>query len=223
MINLKNKKCLVTGGTRGIGREIVILLLKEGCKVLGVGQKDGDLSKDYGIGDVIDCARDLLKEVDILINCAGVYLNNPISKTDSEDYDYIFNVNVKAPWILCQEFSPEMIKNNWGRIVNFGSVASYHGHKNQSVYNASKHAILGMSRALFKEFNDYGIRVICVSPSGVQTDMGQECLGNQDINTFLEPKEIAEHVVFNLKFDSQLVNTEIQLNRIHIEKLEKIM
>jgi len=223
MISLKNKKCLITGGTRGIGRELALQLLDEGCNVLAVGTEHGDLSTESGIYQLIDYARKKLGNVDILINCAGVYHKKPINRNCVTDFDYTFNVNVKAPWMLCREFCIDMGDNSWGRIVNFGSIASYHGHTDQSLYNASKHAILGMSRALFKEFNDYNIRVFCVSPGGTQTEMGKECVGTQDFDTFIDPKEVAEHVVFNLKFDKQLVNTEIRLNRLFINKEEKIL
>ena len=223
MINLKNKKCLVTGGTRGIGKEIVTQLLNEECDVLAVGKQHGDLSTEEGVHELISYADSRLGTVDILINCAGVYYNKPIEQSFTADFDRIFNVNVKSPWILCREYIPEMIMKGWGRIVNFGSISSYHGHMNQSIYNASKHAVLGMSRSLFKELNDYNIRVFCVSPGGVQTEMGKECLGTQDFDTFLDPKEIAEYVIFNLKFDKQLISTEIQLNRIYITRLEKII
>ena len=223
MISLKNKKCLVTGGTRGIGKELAIQLLNEGCEVLAVGKQHGDLSTEEGVHDLIAYTDSKLGTVDILINCAGVYYNNPISQCFTTDFDNIFNINVKAPWMLCREYATDMIIKDWGRIVNFGSISSYHGHMNQSIYNASKHAVLGMSRSLFKELNDYNIRVFCVSPGGSQTEMGRACVGTQDFDTFLEPKEIAEYVIFNLKFDKQLISTEIQLNRIYITRLEKII
>jgi short-subunit dehydrogenase len=223
MISLQNKKCLVTGATRGIGKEISLLLENEGCTVFKAGIKDGDLSTSYGVFDLIKTVKNTLSNVDILINNAGRYLKRPIEKCTVADCFNIYNTNVISPWILCKEFIPYMKEQKWGRVVNIGSLASYHGHADQSLYNASKHAILGMSRALFKEVNDYNVRVFCVSPGGTQTDMGQECLGTQEFNTFLDPKEIAEYIIFNLKFNNQLISTEIQLNRIFITRLEKII
>jgi short-subunit dehydrogenase len=223
MLSLKSKTCLVTGGTRGIGKAIATELESEGCTVLAVGKDKGDLATEEGVFQLIEYVDKKIKQIDILVNCAGVYKNKSIDKCTLTDFNDIFNVNIKAPWLLCREYIPDMIKNSWGRIVNFGSIASYHGHMNQSIYNASKHAILGMSRALFKELNDYNIRVYCVSPGGTQTEMGKECLGNQDYSTFLEPEEIAKYIIFNLKFDNQLIATEIRLNRIFITRLEKLI
>lgn len=223
MISLKNKKALVTGATRGIGKEISSLLEEEGCKVIGVGRNSGDLSTNKGLLKVIAKTVNTIGSPDILINCAGIYFNKPIENCYIDDYERVFNINVLAPWFLIREFVPYMKKQKWGRIVNIGSLASYHGHINQSLYNASKHALLGMSRSLFKELNDYNIRVYLVAPGGTQTDMGKECLGKQDFNTFLDPKEVAEQVIFNIKFDKQLIATEIQLNRIFITRLEKII
>ena len=213
MISLIDKKVLVTGGTRGIGKEIVTQLREEGCQVLSVGRKDGDLITVEGVEDLIVYTKAYLGNPDILINCAGVYLKKKIQNSNLSDYEYVMNINFRAPWLLCKAFSPYMLQQKWGRIVNFGSIASYHGHPDQALYNASKHAVLGLSRALFKEFNPYNVRVLCVAPGGVQTDMGKECVGETDIRTFLDPKEVAEHTVFNLKFDAELVNTEIRINR----------
>jgi len=222
-MELKNKKCLVTGATRGIGKEIETLLEKEGCYVLGVGSKDADLTTYSDIYKLIKLTKKELGNVDILINCAGTYAKLPIEHTTDDMFFDMYNINILAPWMLCRQFIPHMKEQKWGRIVNIGSVASYHGHADQSVYNSSKHALLGLSRSLVKELNDDNIKVMCVSPSGTQTSMGRACIGDQDISTFLEPKEIAEHVVFNLKFDNQLVNTEIRLNRMFISEKEKVM
>ena len=213
MIPLIDKKVLVTGGTRGIGKEIVAQLREEGCQVLSVGRKDGDLATVTGVGEVVVYTNSVLGNPDILINCAGVYLKKTIQNSTLLDYDYMMNINVRAMWLLCKAFSPYMLQQKWGRIVNFGSIASFHGHPDQALYNTSKHAVLGLSRALFKEFNPYNVRVLCVCPGGVQTDMGRECVGDTDIRTFLDPKEVAQHTVFNLKFDAELVNTEIRINR----------
>ena len=223
MISLQGKKALITGGTRGIGKEIVTELLNEGCQTLGVGRREGDLATKDGVDAIVGLTKAILGDPDILINCAGVYLNKTLQESSVDDYDYVLNINFKAPWLLCKAFSPYMLQQKWGRIVNFGSIASYHGYMNHSLYNASKHAILGMSRSLFKEFNDENVRVICVATSGVNTDMGVKCLGKQDITTFLDPNEVAKYVIFNLKLNNQMVSTEIQLNRMYIERLEKTM
>ncbi len=223
MISLKDRTCLITGGTRGIGKEIAILLEKEGCRVVAAGRKDGDVSTKEGIKQLTEKVEEEIMNADMLINCAGIYHRKPIHETTIEEFDYLFNVNVKATWLLTRHYVPHMILSQWGRIVNFGSIASYHGHSDQSLYNATKHAVLGLSRCLVKELNNHHIRVMCVSPAGTQTDMSKALIDTEDHKTFLDPKEIAEHVVFNLKFDNKLINTELRLNRLFMSESEKIM
>ena len=109
-----------------------------------------------------------------------------------------------------------MIKSGWGRIVNFGSSSAYTGTRKTSLYCASKHAILGFSRALHEELKEYNIRTFCVSPAGVKTKMGK-LIENHNFNTFLNPKEIVEYVAFICSFDNEMISEEIRLNRIVIE------
>jgi len=211
---LGNKKCLVTGATRGIGKEITSLLKEEGCNILGVGSKDGDLTTIKGIYKLIDYTKQKLGQVEILINCAGIYHNNSINNSCRADYDDIFTINVQAPWLLCREFSPAMINNKWGRIVNIGSISSYEGFPNGSLYCSTKHALLGMSRALRGELKPYNIRVFCFSPSATKTDMGKD-IPNEQYDTFLDPKEIAEYIIFAIKLNNNLISEEIRLNRFN--------
>ncbi len=214
---LKDKTALVTGGTRGIGKEIASSLKKEGCKVLAVGRKDGDLSDYKGVWKLICLARRELKDVDILVNCAGTFLSKPITECHLTNYRDMFNINVQASWMLCKEFTEDMIENKWGRIINIGSISGYQGFPNSSIYCASKHAILGMSRALRGELKPYNIRVYIISPSASRTDMGKQ-IPNENKETFLDPKEIAEYVTFVMKFDKELISEEIRLNRMEKHK-----
>ena len=84
------------------------------------------------------------------------------------------------------------------------------------LYCASKHALLGFSRALHDELKKYNIRTYCVSPSGVKTEMGK-LIKNQNFDTFIDPREIAEYVVFICSFDGEMISDEIRLNRMVIE------
>ena len=214
---LKHKRCLVTGATRGIGKEIALALEQEECKVLRVGSKDGDLTTHSGIYKVIELARKELREVDILINCAGTFLIKSLLESTVNDYTDMFNINVLSPWLLSQTFTSDMIQNKWGRIVNIGSISAYQGFFDSSLYCASKHALLGMSRALRGELKSHNIRVYCVSPSATQTDMGKE-IPNENYYTFLNPKEIAEYIIFTMKFDNELISEEIRLNRFLLNR-----
>jgi 3-oxoacyl-[acyl-carrier protein] reductase len=139
-----------------------------------------------------------------------------LSDSNLNDFDTTINLNVRAPFIFCKEFVEDMMKNKWGRIINIGSISAYTGSKETSLYCASKHALLGFSRALHDELKKYNIRTFFVSPSGTKTAMGK-LIKNQNFDTFINPMEIAEYVVFICSFDGEMISDEIKLNRMVIE------
>ena len=165
---------------------------------------------------IIISARKSFSKFDILINSAGIFLSKSIHDSSLEEFEKIFNVNIRAPFIFCKEFSGEMFKNKWGRIVNIGSSSSYSGFENGSIYCASKHAILGLSRTLQNELKSKNVRTFCISPGSIKTEMGK-ITKDQNFETFLDPKEIAKYVVFTISFDKELISDEIKLNRMNIE------
>ena len=236
---LRGKVALITGATGGLGRCISHQLAASGCKLFLTGRsKDklfdlknsllaknpdtiiahapANLNKTTDISNIISNVRTRFRKVDILINCAGVFFVSPLEETKKKQFKECFKVNVEAPYTLCKEFLPEMKKRSWGRIINIGSSSSYNGFKNTSVYCASKHALLGLSRSLHNEGRDSGVRVFCVSPGSIKTEMGK-LVENQDFETFLEPEEIAEYISFILSFDNELISEEIRMNRLEVQ------
>ena len=234
---LKNKNCLITGATGGIGKEISYMLAQNKCNLFLTGRKKEFLLKtkktleqkfgikvEFQIGDLTS-TKDLTKiikrakvfgQIDVLINSAGVFLEKPIEKTTIKDFDNCYSINVKAPFFLSKEFSKNMKKKKWGRIVNIASSSAYQGFTNGSAYCSSKHAVLGLSRVLFYELKNDNVRVFSVSPGSVKTKMGKKCK-NQNFETFINPKEIAEYILNLLKFDNEMIIEETRLNRIKIE------
>ncbi len=202
MISLKNRNVFLTGATGGIGSEILKELTAEGCNIFPTSSFLYDLRK---LDEIYKAAIDAKKElgyIDILINCAGVF---------EGDFSDIFSVNVKAPYVFIRQFEDEMKKRKWGRIVNIGSTSAHMGVAGSALYCASKHALLGLSRSFYKELNPYNIRVFCISPGTVKTKMGKMIKG--DWNTFIDPKELAQYIVYILKFDSELITEEVTINR----------
>jgi short-subunit dehydrogenase len=235
---LKNKNCLLTGATGGIGRELAKQLSKENCNLFltstsskkliklkneletstssSIFYKSANFSNSKDLVNLVKEIRKTMKNVDILINCAGIFKIKSISKSTVEDYDSMFNVNVKMPFILSKEFSKDMIKKKWGRIINIGSSSSYSGFENGSLYCSSKHAVLGLSRSLQSELKQKNVRVLCISPGSTQTNMGK-ISKDQDFNTFLSPEEVARYIIFSLSFDKEMVIDESRLNRMTIK------
>ncbi len=229
---LKGKNCFLTGATGGIGKSIARKMAENGCNLFLTSENEkaleemkaefknvkvvyevGNLNKIEDIERIITKAKEEFGNIDILINCAGMFPIKSLPESTLEDFDNCFNVNIRAAFLFCKAFSESMTKNKWGKIVNIGSSSSYGGTKNTAIYCASKHAILGLSRALHQELKENGVRVFCVSPGGAKTEMGKKITW-QDYNTLIDPEDIAEYVSFIISFDGDMVVDETRLNRM---------
>ena len=231
---LCGKNCLITGATGGLGKEIAKEFAKNGCNLFLTGRnndklnslknelendqikidfEDADLSDDSEIQKLIEKVKNTFVNIDILVNCAGVFPVKLLSDSTIEDFENCFSVNVKAAFVLCKEFSQGMISKKWGRIINIASSSAYAGFKNTSIYCSSKHALLGLSRSLHSELKEHNVRTFCVSPGSIKTPMGKSVTG-QNYETFLNPNEIAELIVRLVSFDNEMISQEIQLSRM---------
>jgi NAD(P)-dependent dehydrogenase (short-subunit alcohol dehydrogenase family) len=222
---------LLTGVSGGLGRQLAISLKAVGCRVLASGRNPtalarvaaeigveaaaADLSSADEVEQLIGVARRVLGQIDILVNCAGIFPVEPLEQASAEVFDRCFAVNVRAPYCLCQAFAPEMADRRWGRIINIGSSSAYAGFKNTAIYCASKHALLGLTRSLHDELKHRNVRCFCISPGSIKTEMGRSVPG-QDFETFLDPQEIAEFVVHIASYDGGMIADEIRLNRMVI-------
>ena len=238
---LEKKNCLITGATGGLGRQIAIELAKKNCNLFLTGRQNKKLEKlndelektnknnlikykqcnlqeTQELDDLIQKIRDEFSSIDILVNCAGIFPVNPISQSTLEQYDSCMNLNVRVPFVLSKEFSKDMIKNRWGRIVNIASSGAYNGLKNTAIYRSSKHALLGLSRSLHNELKEFNVRTFCISPGPIKTDMGKDIIKKENLNenydTFMNPNEIAEFITFAISFDNNLISSEVRLGRI---------
>ena len=238
---LEKKNCLITGATGGLGRQIAIELAKKNCNLFLTGRQDRKLKKlneelekinknnvikykhcnlqeTQELDDLIQKIHDEFNSIDILVNCAGIFPVSPISQSTLEQYDSCMNLNVRIPFVLSKEFSKDMVKNRWGRIVNIASSGAYNGLKNTAIYRSSKHALLGLSRSLHNELKEFNVRIFCISPGPIQTDMGKDIIKkenpNENYDTFMKPNEIAEFITFAISFDNNLISSEVRLGRI---------
>ena len=238
---LRGKNCLITGATGGLGKEIAKEFAKNGCNLFLTGRnneklnslknelensvneikidfEDADLSDDGEIQKLIEKVKNTFVNIDILVNCAGVFPVKLLSDSTVEDFENCFSVNVKAAFVLCKEFSQGMISKKWGRIVNIASSGAYNGRSKTVVYRASKHALLGLSRSLHSELKEYNVRTFCVSPGPIKTSMGHDIVKNENpderFDSFMNPNEIAEFIAYLISFDNEMVSEEIRLSRI---------
>jgi len=202
MINLKGKNVFLTGATGGIGSEFLKQLTFEKCNIFPTYTFLHDFRNENHIYEaVMDCKKEF-DHIDILINCAGIFTGN---------FNDMFNINVKAPYIFMEEFKKDMIERKWGRIVNICSSSAYKGVADTPLYCASKHALLGLSRSFYEDLKKHNIRVFSVSPGTVQTKMGRLIKG--DWNTFINPKELVKYIINIIKYDNELIIEEIKINR----------
>jgi len=184
---MTTKQVAITGAGRGIGRAIAEKFLKGGWRVWALVRKEDALAPLKALGEVrfvpfdasdetsvLAAAAALNKDagtLDALVNNAGVALSAPLHKTSTEDYARLMAINVTAPFLLTRELLPPMVKAGKGRIVNIASTAAKKGFKYTAAYCTSKHALLGLTRALAVEVVTKGVTVNAVSPGWVETDM----------------------------------------------------
>lgn len=233
---LQGKTALVTGGGRGIGRAIAERLAREGAKVVVSGRTTAEIdevARELGGRalrmDVADRAsvRAALAEldaaqieVDVLVNNAGIAESAPFDRTSDELWDRTMAVNVTGAFALARALVPKMIARGWGRVVNVASNAGLVGYAYTVAYCASKHAMIGMTRALAMEIAKTGVTVNAVCPGWVNTQMTVEAVARiakatkrdeaaakrtlekmSPQDRLIEPEEVA-HVVAMLAADA---------------------
>ena len=177
------KTVLITGGVRGIGKSVALAFLKKGYRVCVTYSKDevsAQEIKAFGVeaycADVTDesAIENLFAQigaVDILVNNAGVSLIKQIQDTTFEEFTRVFAVNIGGAFLCCREASKKMIARQSGLIINISSVWGEVGASCESVYSASKSALIGFTKALAKELGYSGIRVNAISPGVIDTKM----------------------------------------------------
>ncbi len=236
---LQNKVALVTGGTSGIGRASAIALAKAGAKVVVSGRRETEgqetvLQIEAAGGEALFVKADVSNEADVInlvnktvekfgglhiaFNNAGVEGHPaPITQVTSEDYQHVFDINVKGVLLSLKHEVPAMLKSGGGSIINTSSVAGLVGMANVSVYVASKHAVIGITKSVALELAKQNIRVNAVSPAAIQTDMFERFTGGADTDAGkylanLHPvgrvgvsDEIANPVVFLASDDSSFI------------------
>ncbi len=230
---LEGRVALVTSAGQGIGRASAIALANEGAKVFATDLREDllkDISRDHpnmtGFGlnvleqAAVDAALNRTGAIDILFNCSGFVHNGTIMDCQDKDWDFSFDLNVKAHYRMIKAYLPGMLAKGRGNVINMASVASsVKGVANRFAYGASKAAVIGLTKALAADFVKQGIRCNAVCPGTVETPSLYDrmraqgdfeaakaaFLARQPMGRFAQPEEIAAMVVYLASDDSAFI------------------
>jgi NAD(P)-dependent dehydrogenase (short-subunit alcohol dehydrogenase family) len=234
---LKNKICLVTGGSRGIGEGIVRTLSEKGFKVAFTFNNKEQLAQDLenelkdnggnvksfqmsiqdreSVISTIDEIKNFFNDsISVLVNNAAIAQEKPFNTITDRDWEFMLKVNLQGPFICTQEALPDMIKNQWGRIVNITSIGGQWGGYNQVHYAASKAALINFTQSIAKIYSREGITSNAVAIGLANTDMsdaeldseeGKKKVENIPIGRVGSIEEIANTVSFLCLEDSSYI------------------
>jgi NAD(P)-dependent dehydrogenase (short-subunit alcohol dehydrogenase family) len=221
---LSGKVAIITGGGSGIGKAIAMAFVREGAQVVIAGRDSkkleaaaaqiggdclavsADVSKPSDVQNLASAAIEKFKRIDILVNNAAVLLPGSAESLSEEDFDQTFDINVKGLWLMSRAVLPHMRAAGGGAIVNIGSVLSLVGARNRVAYSASKGAVMAMTKAMALDHAAENIRVNCICPGIVETDMvakfsmdesvRRQRVAMHPMGRFGQPSEVAGAAVF---------------------------
>ncbi|HEY2421338.1 MAG TPA: 3-oxoacyl-[acyl-carrier-protein] reductase [Neobacillus sp.] len=225
-MKLEGKAVLVTGGSRGIGREIALELARQGANV-AVNFSGSEAKANEVVAEIIALGRDafpvkcdvsnseqvaaMVKEtverfgkLDILVNNAGITKDNLLMRMKEEEWDAVININLKGVFLCTKAVTRQMMKQRAGRIINIASIVGVSGNPGQANYVAAKAGVIGLTKTTAKELCSRNITVNAIAPGFISTDMTDQL--SEEVKTemlkliplarFGEPKDIAKVTAF---------------------------
>ncbi len=241
-LSLEGRVALITGGARGIGREIALLFAKEGADIalcdvnLEQAEQTAKEIRDSGreciafktdvtdlkqVQDMVDKILDKFKKLDILINNAGITKDNLILRMSEEDWDKVISVNLKGCFICTKAASRVMLKQRFGKIINLASIIGIMGNAGQANYSASKAGIIGLTKSIAKELAPRGVSVNAIAPGFIKTEMTdrlpediqKRMLSAIPLARFGTPKDVANLALFlSSESSSYITGQAIQID-----------
>ena len=202
-MNLKNKKILITGATGGIGNCLVEKFVNLGANIVATGTNDEKLDKlkkkfpniilekfkldqHEKIDEFIESVYSKLDGLDVLVNNAGITMDNLSIRLTEENWKQVLDVNLTASFLMCKHAIKKMLKKKYGKIINITSIVGHTGNLGQANYAASKAGIVAFSKSLAIEYAKKNININCVSPGFIKTEMTDSI--NEDFKKVLISK-----------------------------------
>lgn len=197
LFDIRGKKAIVTGGTRGLGYGMAEGLMEAGCEVAIVGTSDkvfsvaedfckrgfnckgvkGDLGKREEVYRVFnECVEKLGGDLDILVTAHGIQRRHSAEEFPIEEWDEVMNVNLNSVFILCQEAGKMMLKKGYGKIINIASMASFFGGQTVPAYSAAKGGVAQLTKELTNDWVGRGVNINAIAPGYMATDMNEALL-----------------------------------------------
>jgi len=220
------KTAIITGASKGIGKAISLKFAANNINVVLAARNKmqlkqlqeqikenynvqsllvpTDVTNDVQVKNLVQKTIDQFGKVDILINNAGVGRFKRADDFTLEDYNYMFDVNVKGVFLVSKYVVPHMIARESGQIINIASIAGKNGFKTGTLYAASKHAVVGYTWSLREDLKEYKIKVSVVCPGSVVTGFGGK--KPEKVEWSMEPEDVA-HACYYLASESDYVNT----------------
>src|SRR3954463_1977510 len=225
-MKLIGKTALVTGASRGIGREIALELARQGVDVVvnyagseakarevveeikGLGREaiaiQCDVSNSESVTDMVKETVDHFGKIDILVNNAGITRDNLLMRMKENEWDDVININLKGVFLCTKAVTRQMMKQRSGRIVNIASIVGVSGNPGQANYVAAKAGVIGLTKTTAKELSSRNITVNAVAPGFITTDMTDklneevqaEMLKQIPLASFGQPEDVANAVAF---------------------------
>ena len=218
----ERKIALITGGSRGIGKEIALKFAEKGYNIVTnyVSEK-ADVSNSNEVENSVKEAIEKFGQIDVLVNNAGITKDNLLIRMSEEDFDKVININLKGTFIVTKAVTKYMMKKRQGKIINLASVVGISGNAGQCNYAASKAGIIGFTKSIAKELASRNILANCVAPGFIDTDMTSVL--SEDVKTNIynqiplkrmgSSKEVANTVYFlggeeNTYITGQVINVD---------------